>query len=288
MDSQHTAPKPRAYTAADLAGLAATEHLLVVSDFDGTLAGFASDIYAVKANPNAVSALSALANTPNTTVAVLSGRHLAGLRRVFPLGEPIILGGSHGAETSDGSAGPTPAMAHFLARVDAALDNLIAQYPGANVEVKPFHRVLHVHALAQQDPQAAADALDAAMELDLTALAGDPAAAPGQTAAAGQAESPAQAAGFGRTRGKNVVEFAATSATKGSWIDLQRSRIGATAVVFVGDDVTDETGFLALKQPPDVGVKVGEGDTVAAIRVADIDEAAQFFTDLAKARAEAS
>lgn len=66
-----------------LAEVAATEHLAVVSDFDGTLAGFAKAIYEVEPEPRSLAALERLAGLPNTTVAALSGRHLEGLKRVF-------------------------------------------------------------------------------------------------------------------------------------------------------------------------------------------------------------
>ena len=55
----------------------------------------------------------------------------------------------------------------------------------------------------------------------------------------------------------------------------------------MGDDVTDEDGFRALHQPPDVGVKVGEGDSIAAVQLADVDAVAHFLTELATARAAA-
>ena len=41
----------------------------------------------------------------------------------------------------------------------------------------------------------------------------------------------------------------------------------------------------ALHQPPDVGVKVGEGDTAAVVQLADVDAVAHFLTELAAARA---
>ena len=66
---------------------------------------------------------------------------------------------------------------------------------------------------------------------------------------------------------------------------ILRERTGATGVVFLGDDVTDEDGFRALHQPPDVGVKVGEGDTAAVVQLADVDAVAHFLTELATARA---
>lgn len=59
-------------------------------------------------------------------------------------------------------------------------------------------------------------------------------------------------------------------------------------MVFLGDDTTDEDGFAALNQPPDLGVKVGEGATQAALRVPDIAAVTEFLEELAAARAQHS
>ena len=108
-------------------------------------------------------------------------------------------------------------------------------------------------------------------------------------AAAAYAEGEALSAdGFPKTAGKCVVEFSATQATKGTWLEKLRQRVGATAVVFVGDDTTDEDGFAMLNQPPDLGVKVGEGATQAALRVPDIAAVTEFLEELAAARAQHS
>ncbi|MFR9871279.1 trehalose-phosphatase, partial [Corynebacterium striatum] len=227
-----------------LAEVAATEHLAVVSDFDGTLAGFAKAIYEVEPEPRSLAALERLAGLPNTTVAALSGRHLEGLKRVFPLREPVLLGGSHGAESSWQDTALTPQMQEHLDRKEAEIRELMERFPGAEIEIKPFQRVLHLRRLELSDPDLAAEAY-----------------------AAGRALDPA---GFPMTAGKSVIEFSATQATKGSWISELRERVGATATVFLGDDVTDEDGFAVLDQPPDLGVKVGEGETLAAHRVPDI------------------
>ena len=65
---------------ATLAAVAATPRLLVVSDYDGTLAEFNTDAYAVSTNPTAERALKELAALPDTEVAILSGRHTEGLK----------------------------------------------------------------------------------------------------------------------------------------------------------------------------------------------------------------
>ncbi|MCZ9299016.1 trehalose-phosphatase [Corynebacterium hesseae] len=242
--------------------LASAEHLAVVSDFDGTLAGFARNAYDVRPEQRSLDALASLAALPHTTAAVLSGRHLDGLKRVCPLREPVLFGGSHGAESSWEESSLSPEIKAHLAKKEEELKEIIARHPGAELEVKPFQRVLHLRALELQDPDAAAAAY-----AEGAALSAD---------------------GFPKTEGKCVVEFSATQATKGTWIEKLRQRVGATAVVFLGDDTTDEDGFAVLNQPPDLGVKVGEGATQAALRLPDIAAVTEFLEELASARAQHS
>jgi trehalose 6-phosphate phosphatase len=83
--------------------------------------------------------------------------------------------------------------------------------------------------------------------------------------------------------GKAVVEFAVISTDKGEAIDILRERQDATAVVYFGDDVTDEKVFRRLRAT-DVGVKVGEGDTLAGYRVESPDDIADALEYLLRAR----
>ena len=55
-------------------------------------------------------------------------------------------------------------------------------------------------------------------------------------------------------------------ASKGEGVDFLRQATGASAVVFAGDDVTDEDALGRLL-PGDVGVKVGLDFTQAEFRV---------------------
>ena len=75
-------------------------------------------------------------------------------------------------------------------------------------------------------------------------------------------------AGVRPLRGKNVVELPVLDADKGSAVLALRAELGAAAVVYAGDDVTDEHAFAVLGDG-DVTVKVGPGETVATFRVPD-------------------
>lgn len=238
--------------------VATAETLLVVSDFDGTLAGIVPDPSAVPVHRGGLGALARLAGLPGTTVAILSGRGREDLRRVCPLRAPVVLAGSHGAESGEHGVTLTYEMAAALESVAAELDSLTRSDGSAYVERKPFQTVFHVAPLAARDPAAAAALLEQARLVY----------AHGTTVAGG----------------KNIVEFSAAAVTKGTWIAAERAHVGAGRTVFVGDDVTDENGFAALG-PDDLGVKVGDGETLAAVRVPDRDAAAEWLTQLAAARA---
>ena len=84
----------------------------------------------------------------------------------------------------------------------------------------------------------------------------------------GAALALAARAGVRPLRGKNVVELPVLDADKGSAVLALRAELGAAAVVYAGDDVTDEHAFAVLGDG-DVTVKVGPGETVATFRVPD-------------------
>jgi trehalose 6-phosphate phosphatase len=89
--------------------------------------------------------------------------------------------------------------------------------------------------------------------------------------------------------GKDIIEFSVRGADKGDGIERLREYTAATAVLFAGDDVTDEDGFRVLRpEAGDVGIKVGEGDTLAQFRRADEEAIATMLTLLAEARGSRS
>ncbi|WP_029116768.1 trehalose-phosphatase [Mycobacterium sp. URHB0044] len=226
-----------------LDGAASTARLLVASDFDGTLAPIVSNPADARPLPHAADALLALAELPSTSVALVSGRALATLRELSSMPSAVNLIGSHGAEFDSGFAHPIDR--DLLDRITADLTAIASSRPGVTVEPKPASVALHVRNASEAD---GADALDAAR------------------AAAREWDAEL-------TEGKAVVEFAVISTDKGEAIDIVRERDDATAVVYFGDDVTDEKAFRRMRDG-DVAVKVGPGDTLAGYRVESPEDVA--------------
>ncbi|HAM22733.1 MAG TPA: hypothetical protein DCQ04_10755, partial [Actinobacteria bacterium] len=83
--------------------IARTKHILVGCDYDGTLSPIVANPSEARPLPEAVSILRHLANLPDTTVAIISGRALRDLAAMSRLPIEIDLVGSHGAEFDLGS-----------------------------------------------------------------------------------------------------------------------------------------------------------------------------------------
>ena len=238
--------------AQSLAQLAAAETLLVALDFDGVLAPLVEHADDARPLPESAAAVRELAALPDTFTAMISGRALESLRRVATPEPQTLLIGSHGAEAWTGpSAQPlqlTQEQAQLLDRVRVAVSEVTRSHPGTWLETKPAGVVLHTRSA---DDDVAAAATEAA-RAKLSAIAG-----------------------VQITDGKRVLETSVVHTNKGEGIRTLRALTGATAVLFAGDDVTDENGFAALL-PGDVGVKIGAGETRASFRV----ESPEAFTEV--------
>ncbi|PQE01010.1 trehalose-phosphatase [Mycobacterium sp. EPG1] len=234
-----------------LAVAARTARLLVASDFDGTLAPIVNNPEDARPLPAAAEALVDLATLPATESALISGRALATLRELSSAPSAVHLVGSHGAEFESGFSRDIDR--DLLAVITDALRAIAADKPGVAVETKPASVALHVRNASPSDGEAAlAAAWDASSAWDAHI-----------------------------TTGKAVLEFAVVSTDKGEALDILRGEFDATAVVFFGDDVTDEKAFVRLRDS-DVGVKVGPGETAARYRVdspADVATAVRFLAD---------
>jgi trehalose 6-phosphate phosphatase len=229
----------------------ARPRILVGLDFDGVLAPIVDDRDEARALPGTLDAVRALAALDGVEVALVSGRAMASLRRVTGVEDDglLTLVGSHGAEIAmrhlDGGSQAAEAMtaeqAALLVRVVGALEHIRRNDAGhgLDVEVKPSGAVLHTRRVPD----------DVARRAEAAALAG-----------------PGSWPGVHAIRGKSVVELSVIETSKGIALQRLRSALDIEAILYAGDDVTDETAFMALG-PDDVAVKVGPGATHAAYRL---------------------
>ncbi len=222
--------------------------LLIASDFDGALAPIVDDPAMATALPRAVAALQQIGRLPHTHAAVVSGRGLVDLRtRLIEL-STATLSGSHGAEM-DGEIPAEVAWLHRLElqQVTESLAAIVQRFPGARLEPKARGVAFHYREVSDADVMPAVETVLRLKE---------------------------QYTSLSTRLGSMVIEFAVDKVCKGDAIRYLRHRTGATSVVFIGDDLTDESAFAALSAG-DAGVKVGPGDTLARFRigsVCDVDE----------------
>ena len=235
--------------------------LLVALDFDGVLSPIVPVPSDARPLPGSAEAVRALAAAPDTFVVLVSGRGLADLAAVSGLGEPVGLVGSHGGEFGPGLADSdaallTDAQQALKEKLALALAELADTETGVALEHKPAGVAVHVRGAA---PEVAERVLAAVRE------------------------GPASWPEVDPTEGKAVIDLAVVQVSKGAAVERLRERLGADAVFFAGDDVTDETVFTRLR-PGDVGVKVGPGETAARFRVDGPEELGEVLRALVAAR----
>ena len=255
MTEQPDSARARAGTTLEsrLAGIARTPFLLVASDYDGTISPIVDDPADAAPVREAIVALRALAELPRTAVAVVSGRALKDLADLSGLPPSVHLVGSHGSEFDPGFAGALTEDQRTLHNLlTTELRSIAAAHPGCRVEQKPASVALHVRG-----------AEPAARESALSAAESGPAVLPGVRL----------------KRGKMVLELAVLDMDKSAALEVIRARTGASATIFLGDDITDEDVFRALRGP-DLSVKVGPGDTAALYRVESPREVARTLARL--------
>ncbi|MDQ1083929.1 MULTISPECIES: trehalose-phosphatase [Microbacterium] len=253
-------------TAADAAveAVATTDTLLVALDFDGTLSPLVDQPMSARMTADARTVVDELATLPRTVVALVSGRSLGHLREIAEHADesPLWLAGSHGAQFWVPGTGveATPDDADDRALRDRLLreaEAAAAGMAGVWIEPKEYGFGVHTRSADAVTAGAARDAVDALVA--------------------------ASAPDWRRRTGHDILEFAFRHEGKDSAVAHLRERVGASAVLFAGDDVTDEDALHALG-PGDLGVRVGGGATAATLRVDDIDAFVAVLQDVARLR----
>lgn len=237
--------------------------LALVLDFDGTLAPIATSPELAVLPDVVRQALAHLARMPHVTLAVVSGRTLDDIRARVGI-EGVIYAGNHGLEI----ASPRWRWSHpdaerlraQIASAAAALRSRLEAVPGAIVEDKGLTISVHY----RQTPHPFADTVRVA------------------------AYEEAERRGLVVRGGKRVYELRPPvrwdkGAAVRSILDHECGPDwpARAAVIYAGDDRTDEDAFLALPDPA-ITVKVGPGaqPTAAAFAVRDVTEMVQFLWTL--------
>jgi trehalose 6-phosphate phosphatase len=235
---------------------------LIALDFDGTLAPLGDDPTLSRMIPEARAALEALTELPGVFIALVTGRAIESIQEV---GEPMpqwYLVGSHGIEVVSPTERERYSSPNLVpAALAESFEALIARYPGTRLEMKPFGVALHTRGVP---PETALAAETAAHRLWLDWKEHEGGALVVLT-------------------GHGIVECAVREATKGDGIVALREAVGATSVLFAGDDKTDEDGLRVLGSG-DVAIRVGGGDTVAAYRLDNAEAVARALWHICKVR----
>ncbi len=231
--------------------------LLVACDYDGTLAPITDNPDEARPTRESVAALRQLATMPDTHVAVISGRALRDLAVLSRLPDEIHLVGSHGTEFDVGFADDlSPEQRERRDRVLEELNGIARRDRGFIIEPKPAGVAFHYR---KADPSNVADAVDEVLR------------------------GPGQWDGIHVKTGKMVVELSVLDVNKGDALDRLRTDLSAEAVIYTGDDVTDEDAFARLTGP-DFGLKVGPGPSLAHARLDNPRVVAQALAMLAERR----
>ena len=129
--------------------LQGARRILIASDFDGTLCPIAESPTEVILAPAMVEILRRAAACSGVTLAVMSGRALADVRRRVPVN--AVFAGNHGLELAGGGLRFEHRQARELqptiAAACEALDELCAKWPQAWVEDKGLSAALHFRAV---------------------------------------------------------------------------------------------------------------------------------------------
>ncbi len=214
-------------------------------DIDGTLLEHAERPDAVRVGKPALQLLEALLRGTDGALALISGRSVADIDGLFaPLKLPAA--GQHGAERR-GSAGHLHHhrfLARRLQRAAVCIEEITARHCGLLLENKGSSLALH-YRLA---PGSAAVARVALYRV------------------AAQLGSE-----FEVLEGKMVVELKPTGRDKGRAIEefMAEPPFSGRKPIFIGDDRTDEFGFVAVNRLGGRSIKVGPGASAAHHRIAD-------------------
>jgi len=262
-----TAPLPDASGCLDdMIRMAGRRPIVVFLDYDGTLTPIVSRPEDANLSMSMRTVLEKLAE--RCMVAVVSGRDLADVRERVHL-DPLYYAGSHGFEIAGPNGfhevyGPARTFLAALDQAERALHERLEPLPGVQVERKHFAIAVHVRRARDEDVPTVVAAVNAVHQ---------------------------QHTGLRQTEGKKVFELRPdldwNKGTALFWLlDTMGLERDAVLPLYIGDDVTDEDAFVALRDTG-VGIVVTEGaprPTAARYALANTESVRTFLTSLTATR----
>lgn len=207
-------------------------------DLDGTLLDIVDRPEDVRADESLRTLLRDLAETLDGRLAVISGRSLEQIDAILgDIAADLALSGSHGCEHRWKGVWARPIRPESLDRVAERMRAFAKMRQGVLVEEKSYGAALHYRLNPDVEPDARELARSLAEEFDLFLQ-----------------------------HGKMMVELRVAGGDKGQAIHRLMSRppMQGTRPIFIGDDVTDEPGFVAARELGGHGVLVGPPRATAA------------------------
>lgn len=216
-------------------------------DIDGTLVDIADTPAAVRLDHDLRRLIQDLHRSSGGAVALISGRSIADIDRLFP-GTRLPAAGQHGIERRD-AVGVIERHAFPAERLQWARERLAAASagkPGLLVEDKGLSLALHY----RRAPRLAGYAHRVTRSL-LRRVG----------------------AQYCIQTGKRVVEMKPTGKDKGVAVleFMREAPFEGRRPVFVGDDATDEYGFATVNRLRGYSIKVGRGPTAARWRLPNVE-----------------
>lgn len=220
--------------------------VLLGLDIDGTLSPIADEPRKAVLAHGAASALTLVNSLPDVRLVLFTGRGADDARRHFAIDPEISIIGDHGAEVVGGATIDPGVIAEIIEQSHV--------HPAVRVENKEFSVAVHFRLAPRVAAQRVAELLT-----DL-----------------------ARAHGLHLLHGKSVIELSRTYLSKGRVVGRVSRHVGASSIVYVGDDLTDETVFGVLRST-DMGIKVGSGGSIAQFQLDSVDQVIGFLRALYRA-----
>ena len=225
-------------------------------DIDGTLIDFADTPTTVQVSDDVRGLLERLYKCAGGAVALMSGRAIGEVDRLFPTVR-MPVAGQHGVERRNAAgvhsqhASPTERFEEARRQLTAA----IADKPGLLLEDKGVSLALHYRRVPEL-----ADFVQRTMQEVLPQFDGL----------------------YSLQRGKSVVEMKPAGKDKGLAVleFLEEPPFAGRTPVFVGDDETDEYGFHVVNRVGGYSIKVGAGVTAARWRLPDVEAVRQWLRSI--------